>query len=103
MIGTKKVKLKENHPTKSGGHALFLTSISKFVKPTLDEIKQEMAKRGLPDSEAETFLKHYEANGWRVGNLPMKSFPHAVGNWARNYQEKALGGSAESQSAPSGE
>jgi len=61
---------------------------TRFQKPTLDELKLAMAKAGLPNSEAERFLNHYEANGWRVGKNPMRSWPHAVANWKANYDAR---------------
>ncbi len=57
-----------------------------FKKPNLEEVKLAIQKAGLPESEAERFLNHYEANGWRVGRNPMRSWPHAVGTWAANYR-----------------
>jgi len=59
-----------------------------FQKPSLDEVKLAMEKAGLPEKEAIKFFNHYESNGWRVGKNPMKSFPHAVGNWAVNFHER---------------
>lgn len=59
---------------------------TRFMKPTLDEIKLAMSKAGLPESEADRFHSYYEANGWKVGRVKMQSWQHAVGNWAMNYK-----------------
>lgn len=60
----------------------------KFIKPTLTEVKMQAAKTGLPETEAEKFFDYYSANGWRVGRNPMRSFPHAVANWKRTWEER---------------
>lgn len=58
-----------------------------FRKPAIEELKLAISKAGLPESEAQHFLNYYESNGWRVGKNPMRSWPHAVGNWAIRYRE----------------
>jgi DNA-binding Lrp family transcriptional regulator len=58
-----------------------------FVKPSMDELKLNAAKIGLPESEAEKFFHYYESNGWRVGRNPMKSWQSAMINWRKNYQQ----------------
>jgi hypothetical protein len=62
-----------------------------FKKPSLEEIKLLFSKSGLPMSEAERFFNYYESNGWKVGKNPMRSLPHAVGNWKKNYDENRFG------------
>lgn len=55
---------------------------SGFIKPTLQELINEFSSRVTnPEREANTFLNHYESNGWQVGKVKMKSWPHAVTNW----------------------
>ncbi len=63
------------------------TKSKRFEKPSLEEVTLAMAKVGLPEAEAAKFINHYESNGWRVGRNPMKSWPHAVGNWAQNFRQ----------------
>jgi len=58
-----------------------------FRKPSLEQIKLQAAKIGLPESECVHFLNHYEANGWRIGRSPMKSWPHALSNWNLNHKK----------------
>lgn len=60
----------------------------KFKKPSIDEMKLNAAKIGLPESEAISCWNYYESNGWRVGANPMKSWPAAMQNWKRNYDER---------------
>jgi hypothetical protein len=59
-----------------------------FAKPLLESVKLQCAKIGLPDTEADKFFNHYEANGWRVGRNPMRSWPAALNNWKRGYDER---------------
>jgi hypothetical protein len=63
---------------------------ARFKKPGLEDLKNLFREKGVsPEGaarEAQRFLDHYEANGWRVGRNPMKSVPHAVANWIRNGQ-----------------
>jgi hypothetical protein len=60
-----------------------------FVKPSIEEIKLMASKAGLPMSEAEKFFNYYESNGWKVGKNTMKSWPHALQNWKKNWIERA--------------
>jgi hypothetical protein len=60
----------------------------RFKKPTLAEVKFCAEKSGLPPNEAERFYSYYESNGWKVGRNPMRSWPHAVANWKKNYEER---------------
>lgn len=56
-----------------------------FAKPTIEQLKLQCAKIGLPESESDRFLNYYESNGWRVGRAPMKSWIHALNTWKANY------------------
>lgn len=61
---------------------------SKFVKPTAEEMELHAFKIGLPDSELEKFINHFESNGWKVGGkAAMKSWTHAMANWKARWQE----------------
>ncbi len=64
-----------------------LESIGTPGRPTIDAVKLYAAKIGLPVEEAISFFHHYEANGWRVGRVPMKSYESALLNWRKNWQE----------------
>lgn len=57
------------------------------AKPTLEAVKLQAAKSGLPDTEAMKFWNYYESNGWRVGKNPMRSWTHAMANWKRHWEE----------------
>ena len=58
-----------------------IESRSRDFSPSLEEVKLQAVKAGLPDSEAGRFFNFYESNGWRVGRNPMKSWTHALSNW----------------------
>jgi hypothetical protein len=60
----------------------------KFEKPTIEAVKLQLAKVGLPESESEGFMAYYESNGWKVGRNPMKSWVGAVTTWKRNYEQR---------------
>jgi hypothetical protein len=59
---------------------------SRFIPPTLDQMKLHGTKIGLPDDETVKCHAYYESNGWRVGRNPMKSWPAAMIHWRSNYQ-----------------
>lgn len=55
----------------------------KFIKPSLEEIIiycQERKNQINP----QTFLDHYESNGWMVGKNKMKDWKAAIRTWERN-------------------
>jgi hypothetical protein len=59
---------------------------TRFSKPTLEQVKLESAKIGLHEIEAEKFFHYYEANGWRTGKNPMRSWTHALSGWKLRSQ-----------------
>lgn len=71
--------------------------VSKFKKPSLDEVKLAGDKGGLPEAEAVKFFNYYESNGWKVGRNPMRSLPHAIANWRVRWEEKRPSRPAEQQ------
>lgn len=62
-----------------------------FIKPTLAEAKGKAVEVGLPESEGEAFFNYYESNGWKVGKNPMRSWPHALANWKKNWDNRQVG------------
>lgn len=62
---------------------------ARFVPPTREELNLEAAKIGLPGSEVDKFVAYYASNGWRVGKVPMKSWPHALAGWAARWKERS--------------
>ena len=76
----------------------------RFRKPSLPDLESAFRDRGLPEpeakKEAQAFLDHFEANGWKVGKAlaPMKSWQHAVNTWARNRKQWNTSGHAANNS-----
>jgi DNA-binding Lrp family transcriptional regulator len=64
-------------------------SKEKIQPPTLEQVKLESAKIGLPDAEAEKFINHYTSNGWKVGQNAMESWRHSLINWKARWQENS--------------
>lgn len=59
-----------------------------FLKPTLDAVKLESAKAGLPEIEAENFFHFYESKGWKVGKVAMKNWHAALAGWRNRWKER---------------
>lgn len=54
----------------------------RFVKPTVEEVRRYcMERRNTVD--AQSFIDHYDSNGWLVGKVPMKDWKAAVRTWER--------------------
>ena len=62
---------------------------SRFVPPTLEEIKDYEAQKGYTFS-AEKFWGYYESNGWRVGKNTMKSWHGACVTWQGKQNEEQI-------------
>lgn len=63
-------------------------SSKRFVKPTLDEVRQYCLHRKNWVDWNE-FYSFYEANGWKVGRNPMKDWKAAVRYWEPGAKEEA--------------
>lgn len=68
---------------------------NRFAKPSKQDVWQYMYSIGKgSEVEAEKFIDHYTANGWKVGKNPMKNWQAAVRNWTKNmnqFQSKSKG------------
>ena len=58
------------------------TTRKKFVKPTLNQIKDYQIEYGSNVS-VEEFYDYFESKGWLVGKTPMKDWKSAFRNWVR--------------------
>lgn len=56
------------------------TTRKRFVRPTLDEVKQYCVERHN-SVDAQRFIDFYSSKGWLVGNQPMKDWKAAVRTW----------------------
>lgn len=52
----------------------------KFVKPTLEEVKQYCEERNN-NINPQTFIDFYESKGWKIGSTPMKDWKASVRTW----------------------
>ena len=61
------------------------TSVKKFIKPTLSEVKEycESRHNGL---DPEAFIAYYESIGWKVNTKPMRDWKAAVITWEKRRQ-----------------
>jgi len=73
-------------------------SSKKFRKPTLDELIAYIKEKGYT-FDPEAFMSYYDANGWRVGRNPMKSWKAACAYWNKN--EKSVKGKKPIQGSQS--
>ena len=61
-------------------------------RPTVWEVENFCRTQGLQLVDAQRFVDYYEANGWKVGRTPMRSWQAAARNWQRRelqYQQPA--------------
>lgn len=59
-----------------------------LLPPTMEEILKIAEDIELPKKEAQKFFYHYDANGWKVGKVPMKNVRSAMQGWRLRYEEK---------------
>lgn len=71
----------EPEPYKSG----------RFAPPSIEELKLQADKLGLPESQWRMFMAYYESNGWKVGKNPMKSWSAALIKWKLTWQQNNNG------------
>jgi len=71
----------------------------RFIPPTLDEVKEYCTHRNN-GINAEQFIDHYSANGWKVGKNSMKDWKAAVRTWERNGYANSKA-AAEPETSPS--
>ena len=61
-------------------------------RPTVWDVENFCRTQGLQLVDAQRFVDYYEANGWKVGRNPMRSWQAAARNWQRRemqYQQPA--------------
>ena len=75
--GKKEDKEKENTKEKT----------QNFKPPTSEQITDFLREQNLTIN-IDTFLDHYQSNGWMVGKNKMKDWKATVRNWARRDKEK---------------
>ena len=62
-------------------------SLSKgFKRPTVDEVTDYCNEKGYT-IDPETFINHYNSNGWKVGRTSMKCWKSACTNWQKREKK----------------
>ncbi len=74
----------EESKDKEEGEQVATSSVKRFVKPTLEEIKNycEERKNGINPQQ---FFDFYESKGWKVGNQSMKDWKACVRTWEQRH------------------
>ncbi len=67
-----------------------ITTRKRFVRPTLDEVKQYCVERHN-SVDALRFMDFYASKGWLVGNQPMKDWKAAVRTWEQRENSPSGG------------
>ena len=57
-------------------------AVSRFKKPSLQEIREYVSTRDI-QIDAERFFDFYESNGWKVGRNSMKCWKSSVRTWEK--------------------
>lgn len=60
-----------------------VASRAPFLRPSLKEVADYCLER-RNSVDPQSWMDHYESNGWRVGRNPMKSWKAAVRTWERS-------------------
>jgi uncharacterized protein YdaU (DUF1376 family) len=91
------VELNGNSSSSSSSPSSYVLSLEKkepkkaFARPTVEEVRTYCTERGNA-VDPETFVSHYEANGWKVGPNSMKDWQAAVRTWEKNGLRYAANG-----------
>jgi len=89
-----------NKTPKTHSDALKKATRAAFTPPEIDEVRLQAEKIGLPPIEAERFHAHHSARGWVLkGNVPMKSWAHALQTWKINFDEQRFASTTGSPGA----
>ena len=70
----------------------------KNIPPTLEEVAEKKKKKSYT-VDAETFIAHYESNGWMIGKTKMKNWHSALVTWQKGENKKPRYGSTGVQLA----
>ena len=76
--------------------------VTRFVKPTEDEVRDFCREKGYTKVNAADFIDYYESNGWMVGKNKMKDWKRTVSRWERMDQQGRGGNCAAGQAGNNG-
>ena len=79
----------ENHNIENNFKGVEIEAVKnkKFIKPTIQEIKDYCFER-KNNVDVNKFFNYYEANGWKVGKNAMKDWKACVRTWEGNDYNK---------------
>lgn len=63
---------------------------ARFTPPTVQEVREYIETRGS-SIDPESFVDHYEANGWMRGKNKIKDWKACVRTWEKNQKPKETG------------
>lgn len=83
-------KSREEKKNKDSADAQGSSSSRKFIKPTLEDLREYAASIGFRTFDPQAFLDHYDSNGWKVGGRgAMKDWRAAVRTWRKRNPDGA--------------
>ena len=88
MSARKADKVPQEEKTNCGLEKRREENINKrMAKPSLEEISEYGKTLDPPFTKSESFLSHYDSNGWKVGKNPMKDWKAAVRTWQQKDKQ----------------
>lgn len=97
----KEKKRKENKKKDNNTSSENIVSLTRFVPPTVDDIKAYCDERGVYLIDAQRFVDYYETRGWLLTkNRKMVDWKAAVRLWEKNERERQEKESQESYNLP---
>jgi hypothetical protein len=69
------------------GEQVAVSSVKRFIKPTLEEITAYCNER-KNNISPQQFMDFYESKGWKVGNQPMKDWKACIRTWEQRYKSE---------------
>jgi len=79
--------INDNLNNNSKGVEIDTVKTKRFIKPTIQEIKDYCLER-KNNVDVNKFFNYYEANGWKVGKNAMKDWKACVRTWEGNDYNK---------------
>lgn len=82
----KEIEIKPKENTSMMSMSMSNKSMSKFIKPDIEEIK-EYCKERNNKIDANAFYDFYESKGWKVGNQSMKNWKACIRTWEQRNKK----------------
>lgn len=79
----KECKKEESNNLLLGEASSQTTKTTRFAPPSVEEVNAYCKEKGYA-IDGQAFCDYYEARGWMLGKVKMKSWTHAVSTWVRN-------------------